>query len=143
MTNNSQGNQLTRDLNIAMANGKRWNIPFFWAPLIKYISAPILAIVFSFTFPLFHENRGNPLHIFAFTVCNLTILLVVLGFIVPKWFDVFVPADRKHEGKVDYYPGTDATPIRAHEMDGPADRDEFARQDYAVQEFTPEQGKKL
>ncbi|KAG8409549.1 hypothetical protein J3459_017376 [Metarhizium acridum] len=37
-----QGNQLTRDLNSVIATGKNWSVPFFWAPVIRYISCPIL-----------------------------------------------------------------------------------------------------
>jgi len=46
-----QGNQLRRDLNVIVGTGKNWKIPVFWGPLLRYISAPILAIVFSFSYP--------------------------------------------------------------------------------------------
>ncbi|KFA63378.1 hypothetical protein S40285_01814 [Stachybotrys chlorohalonatus IBT 40285] len=106
------GSQLTRDLNLAIATGKNWKIPFFWPHLLKYVSAPILSIVFSFSIPLFHGNRGDPLHIFAFTACTFCILAVVLGFVVPKWFDVFIPAARRGEGNLPYAPGVDFNPQR-------------------------------
>ncbi|KAH7202948.1 hypothetical protein BKA60DRAFT_641062 [Fusarium oxysporum] len=64
-------NQLRRDLNIVVAGGKRWNIPVFWGFVLRYISAPILAIIVSFAFPLFYTKRNDPLHIFAFASCQI------------------------------------------------------------------------
>jgi len=33
------GNQLTRDLNVVVGFGKNWNIPMFWAPVMKVCKA--------------------------------------------------------------------------------------------------------
>ncbi|KAH7305909.1 creatine transporter [Stachybotrys elegans] len=111
------GTQLTRDLNYTVGEGGNWKIPFFWAHILKYISAPILAIVYSFSYPRFNSNRGDPLHIFAFTVCHLTVLMIIIGFIIPKWFDVFVPPARRNDGKAQYIPGVDATPMQDADQD--------------------------
>lgn len=100
MTNpvNQQGNQLRRDLNSTVAeNPKNWAIPIFWAPVLKYISAPILAIIFSFAYPSFHAKRNDPLHIFAFSIMHLAMVLIAVGFIFPRWFDVFIPVERRGE----------------------------------------------
>jgi solute carrier family 6 GABA transporter-like protein 1 len=32
------GNQLTRDLNVVIGVGKNWNIPYFWAAIMKVCS---------------------------------------------------------------------------------------------------------
>ncbi|RYO81387.1 hypothetical protein DL764_009774 [Monosporascus ibericus] len=95
---------LMRDLNVIVAAGKNWSIPVFWGPVLKYISAPILSIVFAFAYPAFYKVRNDPVHIFAFTVAHFVIVFVVLGLVVPRWFDVFVPMARRGEGDITYAP---------------------------------------
>ena len=56
------GNQLRRDLNVIVATGKNWSIPSLWAPLIRYISAPILFIIYSFAYPEFWTLRNDPVY---------------------------------------------------------------------------------
>ncbi|RYP57233.1 hypothetical protein DL769_009621 [Monosporascus sp. CRB-8-3] len=98
------GHQLMRDLNVAVAAGKNWSIPVFWGPVLKYISAPILSIVYSFAYPAFYEKRNDPVHIFAFTVAHFVIVIVVIGLVLPRFFDVFVPMARRGEGEISYAP---------------------------------------
>lgn len=106
-----QSNQLRRDLNVVVvSNEKNWGIPLYWAPVLRYISAPILAIVVSFAYPAFSAKSNDPLHVFAFTVAHCVMVLVGVGFVVPRWFDIFVPPDRLHLGKADYAPQVSATP---------------------------------
>jgi solute carrier family 6 GABA transporter-like protein 1 len=58
---------------------------------VKYVSGPILAIVYSFSYPNFINSgsplsgRQNPLHIMG-------------------WFDVFIPPNRRNEGHIPYAP---------------------------------------
>jgi solute carrier family 6 GABA transporter-like protein 1 len=93
-----QGNQLRRDLNGTVAQGSNWKIPFFWAPVLRYISAPILCIVTSFSYPAFYKDyRMDPLHVFGFAVAHVCMVFVVAGFIVPRAFDVFIPVSRRPE----------------------------------------------
>lgn len=66
-----------------------------WALTLRYISAPILAIVFSFAYPSFHKLRNDPLHIFCFAWAHLVMLFVVGFFIVPRALDVFVPIEKR------------------------------------------------
>ncbi|TLD32850.1 hypothetical protein PspLS_00938 [Pyricularia sp. CBS 133598] len=99
------GNQLRRDLNITIAKGKNWPIPLFWAPVLKYISAPILLIVFSLGYPKFTERMQDPLEILGFAISHCVIAMVILGFLVPRWFDVFIPERRRGEGVLPYAPG--------------------------------------
>lgn len=94
----------TRDLNISVATGKNWAIPSYHTAVLKYITAPIIAIIFSFAYPTFHELRYGPLHIAAFALMHLGMVIVAFGFILPRWFDVFVPASRRGEGKLSYAP---------------------------------------
>ncbi|KAM5379678.1 hypothetical protein ACJZ2D_003872 [Fusarium nematophilum] len=56
-TPDSEGNQLRRDLNVVIATGKNWGIPVFWGVILRYVSAPILAIVVSFAYPAFYLKR--------------------------------------------------------------------------------------
>jgi solute carrier family 6 GABA transporter-like protein 1 len=93
-----------------VGTGKNWNIPVVWGPLVKYVSGPILAIVYSFSYPNFINSRSplsgqtNPLHIMGFGVGHVVLLLFLGGFMVPRWFDVFIPPNRRMEGHIPYAP---------------------------------------
>ncbi|PVH86149.1 hypothetical protein DL98DRAFT_582737 [Cadophora sp. DSE1049] len=78
------GNQLTRDLNVHVAVGHNWAIPMFCAPILRFVSAPILAIVFSFAYSAFYPNRGDPTHIFGFAISHLVMIFVVGGLVFTK-----------------------------------------------------------
>ncbi|KAF5538678.1 amino-acid oxidase [Fusarium mexicanum] len=67
------------DLNSVIGNGKHWSLPFIWAPMLRYVSGPILAIIFSLAYPSFEEVKNDPLYILGFIVANL--LLVRLGLL--------------------------------------------------------------
>ncbi|TXT09155.1 hypothetical protein VHUM_02629 [Vanrija humicola] len=92
------GNQLRRDLNVIVGQGKNWNIPFFMPFLLRYVSSPVLAIIWSFAFPEFHSLRYDPMMIAGFIVSMLTVSVMLLGFVVPRYFDIFVPPHRRLEG---------------------------------------------
>ena len=100
----NQGNQLRRDLNQIVAKGKNWKIPFFWAPVIRYVSCPILAIILSFAYPSFYAKRFDPLHIFAFAVAHVIAVIVILGFVVPGAFDIFIAPERRDRDNTVYAP---------------------------------------
>ena len=85
-----------------VGQGKNWNIPAFWSVVLRYVAAPALAIVFSFSYPNFYLLRNNPLHVMGFGVGHVALILIFAGFIVPKWLDVFIPPSRRGEGKVDW-----------------------------------------
>ncbi|KAK3703474.1 hypothetical protein LTR37_014464 [Vermiconidia calcicola] len=99
------GNQLRRDLNVIVGAGKNWKIPVFWAPMIRYISAPILFIVYSFSYPEFWSLRNDPVYVFGFILAHFCLLAVVLSLLTPRWFDVFVPDNRLLDGVRPYAPG--------------------------------------
>ncbi|PGH16193.1 hypothetical protein AJ79_01960 [Helicocarpus griseus UAMH5409] len=93
------GNQLRRDLNLVVASRKgNWRIPLFWPILLRYISAPILAIIFSFAYPEFHTLRYDPLMISGFILAHLGMFVILLGLIMPRYYDVFIPLHRRSEG---------------------------------------------
>ncbi|KAG6031900.1 hypothetical protein E4U19_007817 [Claviceps sp. Clav32 group G5] len=95
------GNQLRRDLNEIITSHKNWKIPPLWAPILRYIAAPILAIVYSFSYPSFYILREDPLHVLGFSIGHIALLLVGSGFIVPRWLDSLIPPERRGEGKLD------------------------------------------
>ncbi|KAF2259770.1 creatine transporter [Lojkania enalia] len=100
------GNQLTRDLNVTVAPPGSGNtrIPVFWAPILRYFSAPVLAIVLSFGYPKFIAVRNDPLHIFAFTAVHIILFFVIFVYFVPRSLDIIVPAKRRDEGVRAYAP---------------------------------------
>jgi len=107
-------NQLRRDLNIIVAVGKNWSIPLVWGPVLRYISAPILAIIASFSYPDFYaRGRMDPLHIFGFTVAHIGFFLVVVGLVLPRALDIFVRPERRDTFKVAYAPQEPMPPFVA------------------------------
>lgn len=87
-----------------VATGKNWSIPCFWAPIIRYISCPILSIIMSFAYPAFYKRRMDPLHIFAFSVAHVMMVIVGFGFIFPRAFDIFIPPERRENDSTTYAP---------------------------------------
>ncbi|KAJ2899397.1 hypothetical protein MKZ38_003069 [Zalerion maritima] len=96
------GNQLTRDLNVIVGQGKNWSIPVFWSPVIRYISAPILAIIFGFTYSLFYGNRGDPLHIFGFTAAHWIMATLLCGVLFPRWLNFLIPPVQRDSERLQY-----------------------------------------
>ena len=93
-----KGNQLRRDLNIVVGGGKNWNIPTYWAVLLRYLSAPVLAIIFSFAYPEFYTLRYDPMMIAGFILAHICLVLAVLGFVLPRYCDILIPSHRRREG---------------------------------------------
>jgi len=92
------GNQLRRDLNIIVGQGKNWKIPAFMPFLLRYLSGPVLAIILSFAFPEFHTLRYDPMMIAGFILSILTIIVILLGLVMPRYYDAFIPMHRRLEG---------------------------------------------
>jgi solute carrier family 6 GABA transporter-like protein 1 len=66
--------------------------------LLRYLSGPVLAIIFSFAFPEFHTLRYDPMMIAGFILSIFTIIVILLGFVMPRYYDAFIPAERRGEG---------------------------------------------
>ncbi|KAL1638087.1 hypothetical protein SLS58_009013 [Diplodia intermedia] len=109
------GNQLRRDLNVVVGGGTNWKIPAFLPLLLRYVSGPTLAIIFSFAYPEFHSLRYDPMMIAGFILSHLCLLMIVLGFIMPRYYECFVPPHRRDEGTevtvVNWTKGEDATSV--------------------------------
>jgi solute carrier family 6 GABA transporter-like protein 1 len=81
-----------------IGTGKNWAIPSFLPFLLRYVSGPILAIILSFAFPDFHLYRYDPLYIVGFILSILGLVLMLAGFIMPRYYQVFIPKTRREEG---------------------------------------------
>lgn len=82
--------------------------------ILHYFAAPVLAIVFSFGYPVFIGVRNDPLHIFAFFCAHLVPAIVIGTFIVPRMLNPLVPVKRREEGKRAYAPQASLRPIHHH-----------------------------
>ncbi|OAL01541.1 SNF-domain-containing protein [Phaeosphaeriaceae sp. SRC1lsM3a] len=99
------GNQLRHDLNSLVAVGKNWSLPFIWAPLLRYVTGPILAIILSLAYPSFETLSNDPLHVMGFIVGHFLLVWCVAGFFMPKWLDVFIIPERRDDWKQPLAPG--------------------------------------
>lgn len=105
------------DLNVIVGTGKNWNIPVIWGPFLRFISAPILAIILGFSYPAFYQLRDDPLHILGFGVAHIGLILVGVGVIAPRWFNVLIPPHRRGEGKNPYAPNVVLGTIDSHQTE--------------------------
>ncbi|KAF2449826.1 SNF-domain-containing protein [Karstenula rhodostoma CBS 690.94] len=92
------GNQIRRDLNVIVGVGKNWKIPSFLPILLRYISGPVLAIIFSFAYPEFHTLRYDPMMITGFIIAHLTMLAIIFGYAIPRYYNALIPVERRGEG---------------------------------------------
>jgi solute carrier family 6 GABA transporter-like protein 1 len=83
---------------VIVGQGKNWKIPPFMPFLLRYISGPVLAIIFSFAFPEFHTLRYDPMMIAGFILSILTIVVILAGCVMPRYYDAFIPIERRGEG---------------------------------------------
>jgi solute carrier family 6 GABA transporter-like protein 1 len=89
------GNQLRRDLNQIVGRGANWKIPVFWPVLLRYVSGPVLAIIFSFAFPEFHLLRYDPMMIAGFILSMLVLTAVAVGCVLPRYLAPLLPMERR------------------------------------------------
>lgn len=104
--------------------GRNWKIPVFWSVLLRYVSAPILAIIFGFAYPAFYQLRYDPLHIIGFTVAHFALIIVTLGLIVPRWYNFLIPHHRHEDGNQ-----PTVANVTAGELDGERDQSPDTRLD--------------
>ncbi|KAA8643778.1 hypothetical protein EYZ11_008211 [Aspergillus tanneri] len=105
------GNQLMRDLNVVIATGKNWSIPIYWGPVVRYISAPILAIIVSFSYPAFYKKRDDPLHIFAFSIAHIIMVIAIVGLVLPRFFNPILPAATRNAPEPISAPNVTLAPV--------------------------------
>ena len=107
-----QGHQLSRDLNVIIAQGKNWGLPFLWAPILRWFSAPILMIILSFAYPRFATEGEteldkfgyvrSPLHIFGFVLAHIGVLIALIGIIIPNSMNIWVSDSEKYAYRKQY-----------------------------------------
>ncbi|KAG9381094.1 solute carrier family 6 protein [Pyrenophora tritici-repentis] len=62
---------------------------------MKYISGPILAIVLSFAYPKFTKTHMyDPIMIYGFSITHLVVPTIVLGILMPPWFNWIIPSEK-------------------------------------------------
>lgn len=111
-------------------------MPFWWPVLLRYISSPILLIILSLEYPVFRSDYSkDPIYIFGFAVAHFALLSAVAGFIVPRWFNVFIPKDRRGDGDKPYEVNVPLEPFM-HETE---DALEGASSDRSSLEVEPKQ----
>ena len=86
-------------------SGKNWSLPFYRAPLLRYVSDPILAIILSLAYPSFEALSNDPLHIMGFIVGHVLLVWCVAGFVMPHWLDIFIVPERRGDWKQPISPG--------------------------------------
>lgn len=115
---------------------------------MKYVSGPILAIVYSFSYPNFINSgsplsgKQNPLHIMGFGVGHIVLLLFLGGFMVPRWFDVFIPPNRRNEGHIPYAPMVTQDPDEMNQgvESGQAETETEADAEVMTKQASPDSG---
>lgn len=75
---------------------------------------PILAIILSFSYPSFNALRHDPCQIVGFFVANMTMAFVAIGFLLPKFYDPFVPAEKRGEGHLGFAPNEAVAVVDTH-----------------------------
>lgn len=94
-----QGNQLRHDLNSIIGGPGNWSLPAVWAPLLRYFSGPVLAIILSLAYPAFEGLNNDPLHVMGFIIGHFLLIWCVVGFVMPRWLDIFILEERRDDWK--------------------------------------------
>lgn len=132
---------------MVVGQGRNWRIPFFMPVLLRYVSGPILAIIFSFAYPEFYTLRYDPLMIAGFILAHMGLLMILLGFVMPRYYDAFVPPERRGEGTGRTIAGVPKEPDAApthHVPSGDDSGDAISREEKAVakEERSPDGGRR-
>ncbi|KAF5642230.1 Sodium and chloride-dependent GABA transporter 2 [Fusarium tjaetaba] len=70
----------------------------------RYIPGSVLAIIFSLAYPSFEEVKNAPLYILGSISAHLLLVWCVIGFVFPRWFNVFIVPGRRDDWKQPYAP---------------------------------------
>ncbi|KAJ3335674.1 hypothetical protein HDU93_004740 [Gonapodya sp. JEL0774] len=98
--------QLRKDINAVVGRTPgNWNLPFFWAVTLKFVTGPILLIIASFSLADFADRVRNPKGLpmqlagFGFFVGTSMVLLSLLGFVFPSVFIPILPPNEEEHWK--------------------------------------------
>ena len=86
-------------MNVVIGGQSNWSLPAIWAPLLRYFSGPILAIILSLAYPTFEGLNNDPLHVMGFIIGHFLLLWCILGFVMPRWLDIFIIPERRDDWK--------------------------------------------
>lgn len=65
----------------------------------------------------FQNYSKDPMYIVGIIAGHFLLILVAAGFIVPKWFNWFIPIERFDDGKLPYAPGIPRDAIEGERAD--------------------------
>ena len=85
-----------------VARGKNWKIPALWAPVLRWLSAPLLIVILSIAYDDTGVLLKDPLQIFSFVLAHIGVVVVLLGIIVPSIMNVWTPATQKSSWERQY-----------------------------------------
>ena len=93
------------DLNAIIARGKNWGLPIVWAPLLRWVSAPILTVILSISYEGFYARSKDQLQVFGFFVAHVAVLFITIGFVIPQSMNIFVSSEEKDAYEKQYAKG--------------------------------------
>jgi hypothetical protein len=73
--------------------------------LLRYVSGPVLAIIFSFAYPEFRTLTSDPMMIAGFILSHIGMVIIIAGYIFPRYYDSLIPPERRAEGTELTVPG--------------------------------------
>lgn len=106
---------LTRDLNEVIAQGKNWRLPMFWAPIMRWITAPVLMVILGIGYNDYRTGlvfQRDPLHLFAFILSHLGVGFIIVGFFKPETFAWLSPRSEIESDQRQYVAGPGVTLVR-------------------------------
>lgn len=102
LTFDTQGHQLSLDLNAIVAGEKNWGLPVMWAPVLRWVAAPTLITILSISYADFPKYARDPLHVFAFIFAHFFVLVVIVGIIVPQSLSIWISEEHKGSHMTQY-----------------------------------------
>lgn len=106
---------LTRDLNAVIAQGNNWSLPMFWAPVMRWITAPVLAVILAIGYQDYtvgKEYHKDPLHVFSFILSHVGVAFIIVGFFWPNTFAWWSPRKELESDQRQYLTGPGVTLVR-------------------------------
>ena len=85
---------LREDINANFSNHKHSRVPFFWSICIKFLSVPILFIMFCIPFIQMTKNDPNIPKLFRWVgilISSLVPVMIITGLMMPKWYEWLLP----------------------------------------------------
>lgn len=68
-------------------------------------------MILSLAHPDFYRSQRDPLHIVGFTLAHVSIGAILLSCVLPRWFDMLVPVDKRAEDGARTVPRLESTVV--------------------------------